>query len=225
MCKPLDIDRLRRTVADEVQRVRRERSRTRRLRRLVRDTNRQKKEISHKLETTCEDLTDAYRTLSGQLAFQQVVLNFQRQLLAAKTDDEVFGMLFRFFVQRSGPVYGVALVCDSEAELKMIGRFGVPTPDSAAFCERLTAPLIDKILADPTCQLLDAGEEAESFDESIRKYLVGLSALTVPLIPTPGEMIGLLVLYRKGEQPFTDGDVALAELIGVPTAVAVRRND
>jgi hypothetical protein len=37
-------------------------------------------------------------------------------------------------------------------------------------------------------------------------------------------MIGAVVLYRKGEQPFLDGDVALAETTAHPTALAVRRN-
>ena len=47
----------------------------------------------------------------------------------------------------------------------------------------------------------------------------------MPLIPAPGEMIGLAVLYRKGEQPFTEQDLGLAEMISLPTATAVRRND
>jgi hypothetical protein len=34
-----------------------------------------------------------------------------------------------------------------------------------------------------------------------------------------------VVLYRKGEQPFSDSDVAFAELVSGPTALAVRRND
>ena len=66
---------------------------------------------------------------------------------------------------------------------------------------------------------------AEEFDESIRRYLPGVTALVLPLVPAPGELIGLVVLYRKGEQPFLDDDVALAEVVGHPTAIAVRRND
>jgi GAF domain-containing protein len=33
------------------------------------------------------------------------------------------------------------------------------------------------------------------------------------------------VLYRKGEQPFTEQDIALADMISQATATAVRRND
>ena len=152
-------------------------------------------------------------------------MGYQRELLGARTDDDVFRALFRLFVTRSGPVFGVAMVCDSAAQLKTTGRFGVPQPDGLEFCRRLSQPLIDAVLSDPHCTLIDAEAESFLFDESIRRYLPGLTALAVPLIPRSGEMIGLVVLYRKGEQPFTDADVALAELIAHPTALAIQRND
>ena len=47
----------------------------------------------------------------------------------------------------------------------------------------------------------------------------------MPLIPSEGELIGLVVLYRKGEQPFSRGDLELSRLLGPPTAVVIRRND
>ncbi|HUU59303.1 MAG TPA: response regulator [Phycisphaerae bacterium] len=228
MTKPLDLDRLRRTVRDELgrQAYRREaRRRTRRLRVLARKSNLERKTIHRQLETTCADLTEAYRSLSSRLNLQQIVLGYQRELLAAKNDDDVFRTLFHLFVRRSGMVFGVAMVCDGEAELQIIGRFGVPLPDGMNFCRTLTAPLVDSVLASPQCRLLDAGDEAEMFDPSIRKYLVGVSVLAVPLLPVEGEMIGLVVLYRRGEQPFTDEDIELAEMIGHPTAIAVRRNE
>ena len=68
-------------------------------------------------------------------------------------------------------------------------------------------------------------DEMELFDESIQRYLPGITVLAIPLIPAPGEMIGVIMLYRKGEQPFTSEDMELAQLLAFPTAVAVRRND
>ena len=35
----------------------------------------------------------------------------------------------------------------------------------------------------------------------------------------------LVALYRKGEQPFTKIDLGLAEIVALPTSLAVRRND
>ncbi|HUS47408.1 MAG TPA: response regulator [Phycisphaerae bacterium] len=228
MTKPLDLAQLRRTIRQELTRqadAKRTRKRTLRLRRLARTINLERKEAQQQLQTTCADLAEAYRALSAQLAVQQVAINYQRDLLASRTDDDVFRALFRLFVRRSGPVFGAALVCDANADLQIIGRFGVPGPDGAAFCQSLSQPMVDSVLANPRVTLIDAGEQAETFDPPIRKYLVGLSVLAIPLMPASGEMIGLVVLYRKGEQPFTEADVSLAEIISLPTAVAVKRND
>jgi DNA-binding response OmpR family regulator len=228
MTKPLDLEHLRATVRHELARLLKQRQanhRTRRLRKLARVTNIERKHIQRQLESTCEDLAEAYRTLSGQVALQQVALAYQKDLLSARTDDDVFRAMFRLFVRRTGPVFGVALVCDANAELQIAGRFGVPNPDGPTFCEMLSRPLVEQALEAPQLSLLDAGERADMFDAPIRRFLVGVSTLSIPLLPAAGEMIGLVVLYRKGEQPFLDEDIALGEMISLPTAIAVRRND
>lgn len=228
MTKPLNLDRLRSTVRRELSRQDQHqhlRHRTRQLRRIARKIQQKGKHAQDQLETTCADLTAAYRTLSGQMSLQQIVIGYQNAMISARDDDSVFAMLFRLFAARTGVVFGAALVCDASAELTVIGRFGVPQPDPLSFCRKLTEPIVDAVLTHPKCLLIDAGDEADLFDESIRRHLPGLTILAVPLIPAPGELIGIGVLYRKGEQPFTDQDVALAELIAYPTAVAVQRND
>jgi DNA-binding response OmpR family regulator len=228
MTKPLDVRRLAGTVREALEhRGKYERliRRNHRLRRLAGRVNRQRKRALKQLDTTCADLTQAYRTLSGQLALQKSVMAYQSELLAARNDDDVFSCLFRTFVRSSGGVQGVAMVCDADAELQVAGRFGVPQPDNPTFCQAVVKPVVHAVLADPRVLLMDAEEEAALFDEGIRRYLPGVSILAVPLLPSDGEMIGLVILYRKGEQPFTDADTALAELVGRPTAVAVRRND
>jgi len=228
MTKPLDLDRLRQAIREELARragYERTKNRHKIIRRLAREVNIERKTIQNRLDSTCADLTAAYRMLSSQMASQQVLIAYQRELLSARNDDDVFRSLFRVIVHRSGSVFGAAMACDSDAELQIAGRFGVPHPDEITFCQTLCEPLIDMVLGDPKCMLIDAGDNSEKFDESIRRFLPGLTALTMPLVPSPGELIGLVILYRKGEQPFTDADVELAEMIAPPTAMAVRRND
>ena len=228
MTKPLDLVRLRECVRRELARQahrRLTRRRALRLRRLARGANLRRKDAQRQIDTTCSELTDSYRAMSAQLADQEVRLAFQRDLLGCRCDDDVFRALFRTIVRRSGPVCGVALVCDADAELQIVGRFGVPGPDSHAFCEALARPIIGAVLANPHITQMDAGEQADLFSPTIRRYLAGLSILAVPLLPASGEMIGLVVLYRKGEQPFTEQDAALAELVATPAAIAVKRND
>jgi len=228
MIKPLDVERLRCTIRRELSRRRddgRWQRRAKRLRRLARTINLDRRIVRQKLQATCTQLTNAYRDLCGEMAVQKTVLDYHGALISARNDDDVFRALFRLIVQRSGPVFGAALATDASAELKIVGRFGVPQPDSLTFCERLIAPIVERLLACPQCVHLDATDHLEIFDESIRRYLVGVSILGLPLCPAEGELIGATVLYRKGEQPFTEEDVALAEAVAPPTALAVQRND
>lgn len=228
MTKPLDLDRLKSTIREELARravYKKQMDRARKLRKLARTVNIERKSVEKKLGRTCADLTAAYRALSGQLALQKVVMSYQTELIGSKNDDDVFRHLFRLFVRRTGPLFGIAMVTDENANLKIIGRFGVPYPDSLEFCERLVDPLINETLSDPTVSVKDLWDERDRFDQSIRKKLVGISTMAIPLIPKAGEMIGMVVMYRKGEQPFVEMDTALADLISHPTAVAIAKND
>jgi DNA-binding response OmpR family regulator len=211
MTKPLDLDRLRHTISEELDRRA--------------TTEQEQTKAQTDLQNTVADLTCAYRGLSEQMLTHQRAIQYQLQLVGAKNDDDVFRAFFRTFVREGGAVYGAALVCDSNAELRVTGRFGVPRPDGLEFCKRLTEPLIDILLADPHVRLVDAGADVELFDDSIRRYLPGINILVVPLIPAAGEMIGMVALYRKGEQPFGEEELNLAKIMAYPTAVAVRRND
>lgn len=226
--KPLNIARLQTTVRDELDRQAhsgRLRARLDRLRLVARRINTQRKTLQDQLDTTCTQLTQGYRQLTQQMSLQKSLMTYQQELIGAKSDDDVFRALFTTIVRHSGPVFGAAMVCDANAELQLAGRFGVPGPDGQPFCLALSRPVIEDVLVEPKVRHMDAMDQLDRFPEQIRRYLVGVSILAIPLIPSEGQMIGLVILYRKGEQPFTNSDIALAELIAKSTAVAVQRND
>ena len=224
MTKPLNIARLQETITKEVDR----------------QTNQQIESpeipavgsgdmgdmiVEKQLRQTCAELSGAYRSLSDQISRSNHVIRHQYELISAKNDDDVFRLFFQTFAHESGPVFGAALVCDAEAELRVVGRFGVPGPDSLEFCQSLSEPLIENLLVNPQSQIIEVCDNVDLFDVSIRRFLPGLTVLAVPLIPAPGEMIGMVMLYRKGEQPFEEHDIELADRISYPTAAAIRRND
>ena len=212
MTKPLNIQHLRDTVSREIARLDEQQ--------LQHDT-----QPDAPADTSQATLTQVYQSLSEQVQANKTLIDYQAELLAAKNDDDVFRVLFRSFARKTGPLSGMAMVCDSNAELRIVGRFGVPHPDNLTFCRSLAEPLVDVLLGTPQIKLIDAMDEREMFDEAVQRFLPGVTLLALPLIPTPGEMIGVVVLYRKGEQPFLPEDLALAQLITHPTALAVRRND
>jgi len=226
LTKPVDAGRLARTLREALARrenYRRVRHRARRLREVARRVNRRRKRDIERLAATCADLTGNCRQLHARLERQELLSRYQTDLLGCENEDDIFCRLFRLFVQWSGPVFGAALLCDEEATLQMIGRFGVPVPDGVSFCKALAGSVLGGLLERPEVTVIDAVEQIDLFPEGIRRMLPGVTLLVVPLMIGEGRMIGMVVLYRKGEQPFTEDDVALAELVASPTAAAAQK--
>lgn len=224
--KPVDLARLKQAIwtelhrQDQYQRIARRHAR---LRELSRRVHRQRRAAYNTLTHTCADLSAACRTLRAQIDRQQTLSEYQTELLRAADEDDVFRRFFRLFVERTGGLFGAAMLCDEDAELQMVGRFGVPTPDGVNFCRTLGASLTNLVLERPEVHSLDAVENLQLFPPELHRMLVGVILLVVPLMACEGQMIGLVVLYRKGEQPFTDDDLAVARLIAPPTAAAVMK--
>jgi len=224
--REVDMDRLRRAVLDEIGRqdsYKKMARRRRRIRELSRHVHQRRRRTVQHLTATCDDLTAECRDLQDRMARQDELIRYQSDLLAGANEDDTFSRFFRMFVHRTGPLFGVALLCDENAELQMVGRFGVPVPDGVNFCRGLAMAVIDPVLASPDVQIIDAMDSISLFPKPLRRLLVGVTVMAVPLMVGPGQLIGLAVLYRKGEQPFTDDDLDIAHLIAPPTAAAVQR--
>lgn len=227
LIKPLNIERLREAVRREISRRDEPKQRTPRelkLRRLARELNRDRHSVRHRLDTTCAALTRAYRSLNDQFLRQESVLTFHRQLLLCREDDDVFRSLFHLYAEHRGNLFGVAMVCDENAELQMIGRFGTPGPDSVSICQGYGFSLLDAVLQDPAVLRIDPTVHPALFPNWLEPHLHGISFLCVPLIPAEGQLIGLVVLYRKEGETFTDDDVALSEMLAPSVAMSIQGN-
>lgn len=224
--KPIDVQRLRQTVADELQRLdhdRRLHRRQCRLRELTRRINRERRHTHRLLCSTCAELTGSCRTMQHRLDRQDTLIQFQQQIIGCLSADDIFCRLFRLFVERTGPVFGVAMLCDENAELQLVGRFGVPAPDGVSFSQGLASAMLNPLLQRPEVTVLDATGDQSLFPQNMRRRLVGVTVLAMPLMAGEGQMIGLAVLYRKGEQPFLEDDIALARDLAPSIAAACQR--
>ena len=203
--KPIDLERLREAVGAAL-RVRRE--------------GRQEYGL---LSATCEDLMATCRQLHADRDRQEALIRYQTRLLDCGDQDDIFRNFFQVFVERTGGLCGAALMGADADELQLVGRFGVPVPDGINFCRALAGSVVPLLDERPEVTILDAQENIELFPQDMHRMLVGVSLLLIPLLARDGRLVGAVMLYRKGEQPFTDDDVALAELVGAPTAVAVQK--
>jgi len=70
-----------------------------------------------------------------------------------------FSPLFDF--SWSSRLDGVAMACDEEARLNIIGRFGVPRPDPLAFCEKETTEQRSQTPLRPTREPADQSPSSD----------------------------------------------------------------
>ena len=189
----------------------------------LREVSRRRKVAYRRLCCVCDDLANACHSLQDQVDQQKAVIAYQKHLLTRSDDHEVFRRFFSLFVERTGPLFGVAMLCDENAELKLVGRFGVPVPDGVNFCQTIAEAMVPDMLERPEITVLDAYDNLQKFPVALHRFLIGVNVLAIPLMVAEGQLIGIVVLYRKGEQPFTNDDIALAELIAPPTAVAAQK--
>lgn len=225
--KPFDLGRLLEVVREELSRRRQSQklhTRHRRLREVSRRVSRQRRGQFDRLTKTCAHLAVTCRQLRKKHLLHEKMINFQTDLIGCRGDDDIFKLFFRFLVENSGPLFGAALLCDENAELEMVGRFGVPGPDGVGFCRQLVKAVLPSILQRPAATVLDAYEHLDLFPQELHRKLIGVTLMAVPLMAGEGKLIGLVVLYRRGEQPFTEEDIALAEQIAVPTSAAAQRS-
>jgi len=209
MSKPLDINRLKNAIHDEARY------------RPVQDSG-----VTAKISLLadgCGEIARKFREVSDQLGTSRTVIQYQQALLEAACDDEVFSCFFQTYTRHCGSVFGIVLVCDSRMNLKVGGRFGVPMPDGLNFCRRLSGPVCNIALGNPGIQIVHPSENANMFSTQIAKYLPGISVLAIPLVLPPAKLIGMILLYKKGEQPFERSEMELARNLAQPTAVTVQR--
>ena len=227
LTKPLSIEKLRDAIRRGLARGPAQQQRPARdhkLRRLARQLNQDRHAVRHRLNTTCAALTRAYRSLNDQFLRQESVLRFHRHLLTCQNDDDVFRNLFQFYAEHRGNLFGVAMVCDENADLQMIGRFGTPGPDSVSVCQGYAFSLLDAVLHDPAVLRIDPTAHASLFPSWLADYLTDVNFLCIPLIPAEGQLIGLVVLYRKEGETFTDDDVGLSEMLAPSVAMSIQGN-
>ena len=220
--KPINLARLKQTVDDEIRRLEGQ-SRFNRRYRYLRELNKKRRHQYRLVCATCAELSNTCRDLQEKLVRQTAVIEYNKYLLECSDEHDIFRGLFRLFVERTGPLFGVAMLCDETAELRLTGRFGVPVPDGINFCRALADAIVPDVLEKPEIKVFDAYENLEKFPESIHKFLIGVTLLVIPLMVGKGQLIGIVTLYRKGEQPFTQEDLALADMIAPTTAAAVQK--
>lgn len=164
--------------------------------------------------------------LASKYEIEKMRADYAILALNARTDDALFCGTFGFFEHyaQPGQFYGVVHICNREAHLQIVGRWGKPKPESLEFCEAISEPFINRIIQKPCVSTYEIGKDprVDEFSRGLPAF-VGTSVMTVPLMPHDGELIGALFIYKKGEQLFSARERRIAEIFVQPAGLATMR--
>ena len=186
-----------------------------------------RKENGH-LRVERTELAVKNTSLVTQYELERMRAEYAILALNTRTDESLFCMTFNFFESHAEPgqFYGMAYVCDHQANLQLTGRWGKPEPESSEFCTALSEPFINRILQKPYVNTYEIGKDPllNEFPRRLPRF-VGINVMTVPLIPQDGLLVGVLLLYKKGEQLFSAREKRIAEIFVQPAGLATSRID
>jgi hypothetical protein len=99
-----------------------------------------------------------------------------------------------------------------------------PTKEEREFAEILTRPFIENMIENyPKTSVYDPSKSPEEFPEPFRKKLPGTFVAPFPLAPSDEAIIGAWVFYKRGEQPFLQGELLTISSIQGDVARAISR--
>ena len=150
---------------------------------------------------------------------QQAIDSFLEDLGTLDVSEDVFKAFSLLMEQNSGGLaLGYWLAHSESQSLRLMGwvGLGIRGQDSPSYVKGLFCPIFAEMMHKKDLsvfrrEMTDYRGQYGPGWGWLKKYLPGLSALVVPLTPSDDELYGVIIAYRKGEQPFLDSDVALAK--------------
>lgn len=199
---PYDIETLNQTLPLAVQRHR-DRSylahRYGKLRRVCREVNRRRRNLRQKVDLLCSDLVGSNQDLTETLRRLRDAYGFQNNLMG---EFDMHCMLHKALLQISGKVGG----CNSTFYSCISGQFEahISSNDEEDFFDItgiedvLAKTIVDEAMVTKGSVFAENGGVWESDAHEEVNLLEGMSLLACP-ISVDGELVGVMVLYRRGK--------------------------
>ncbi len=214
LSKPFDIEELNRRVGDALQRQRRDFQRDRRigrLRKLCKQLNQARHDISQQVDILCNDLVTAYQELAHQV--QNIELTGElRGVLADELDlEQTLRCTLEFVLQKVGPTNAVIFLPNSVGGYSVGGyvNYSNTKESSQVMLQHLADGLAPALAEEP--ELLHFTEDnalSHWLGESCG-WLAGSHVLAGPCLDEDGQPLASMCLFRDDAEPFDDDAIAL----------------
>jgi len=216
--KPFDIDDLNQRVGQALQRQRRDTQRDRRidrLRKLCKQLNQARHDISQQVDILCNDLVTAYQELAHQVQNIELTGELRSELADELDLEQTLRRTLEFVLHKVGPTNAVIFLPNSTGGFSVGGyvNYTHEKEHSQVMLQHL-ADVVAPALAEEA-ELVHL-TEPDALDDWLGEacgWLTGSHVLAGPCLDEDGQPLAGLCLFRDDTEPFDEEAVALMSAI------------
>lgn len=219
IAKPLDAEQLKQCVVaalKDVSRDQRRRRRVTQLRKLCRQLNSARHEISQQVDILCHDLVSAYQELASQVHCIEQTAELRTTLASELDLEQVLRHVMQFLLDKLGPSNVIVFLPAPGAGYTVGGYVNYSFNNESI--KAATGHLADTaapIVADHGGLVqLDDDESIHDWFGDGAGWITGSALLAMPCLDSEGESLATLMLFRSSDAAFDEAGAALLEAAG-----------
>jgi DNA-binding response OmpR family regulator len=207
LSKPLNINQLNQSVGDALNRQRdhaRREQRLGRLRRLCKQLNQARHEITQQVDILCNDLVTAYQELANQVQSIELTGDLRSVLTQELDLEQVLRRTLEFILQRIGPTNAVVFLPGKGGGYTVGGyvNYSFDKGSARVLLQQLAEVAGPAIAEDAEPVHLADPEALGAWLDADLPLLDGQDVLAAPCLDEDEDVLALLMLFRDAGEPF-----------------------
>lgn len=219
LSKPLDVSDLNRRVDHALQRQRDDAQREvrmQRLRRLCKQLNTARHEVTQQVDILCNDLVTAYQELAGQMQALEITADLRNTLSQELDLEQTMRRVLEFLIQRVGPTNAVVFLPSADAGYS-VGGYVNYSMDKSVLPIQLgeLATHLAPVLGDENESIwLTSDREIEDWLGDEARWLAGNHLIaTACCDEDDDEVLASVLLFRPSNEPFQPANLELMDAL------------
>jgi CheY-like chemotaxis protein len=214
LAKPFTVDEFVRRIRAALHRqalIVKSENRIERLREAVRRLNQARRLVTRKVDLLCNDLVNAYGDLSRQFDLVRTTESFRSAITLADDLEQMLCHAMDWMLRQIG-YSNVAVWLSGEPGFQLGAYMKYSIAGETGLVEAMRVGILPQVARDGMIHF-SAAEAAERLSPEEMKFIANQTILAGHCTYL-GESLAAIVLFREGEKPFTEEDVATLRAIG-----------
>ncbi|MHB1156639.1 MAG: response regulator [Phycisphaerales bacterium] len=216
IAKPLNVTDLNQRIDAALSLQRRDQQaaeRVGRLRRLCRELNQARHQISRQVDVLCADLVTAYQDLASQVQHIELVSDLRSSLAEELDLEQTLRRTLEFLVAKVGPANIAVFLPASDGTHSVGGyvNYSYEREQMPLVLDYLVDHLAPRLSDSDDIVHLTSDDQCAEFLGETSAWLEGRHLLAIACRDETGESLASIALFRDGAEPFTDDILELLQ--------------